>query len=372
MRTLLYVLLIMIIVGAFLFFKNMANQNKEQGYAIVLFTTGIGLITSAFGTIFDNVIKTFMMLQSTSVKDSLKIQESFDVNYPSLIIGGILVLTGIWFQRYINNKMFILNINGYYDRRIDGHHKELGLSTFEFKEREIDFIGLFKSKKMNKALASIIAVLIKEKVKSFKEESRHFQRGYTGIAPIPFVALAGTYLKREKIDKFYEYDKVETNAYFSLKTEKAKLFFKGNENYPDLRLQTDISSLNAEKEEAVIAISITQEILDAHLEQFSEAEIVKFSLDAPCDNAIQFEAQLIYYRKQIIDTIYALNRQMQNLALIHIVYSGQSCLALEIGKNIEDFRMPSVVIYQFDSQEQKKYPWGIKLNGDNTGSFVQG
>lgn len=369
----IYIISAVIIIGAILFFRNMANQKKEQGIANVLFTTGISLIVSAFGTFFSQVIQAYTMFQSQSVRDSLKIQQSFsEVNYPSLIIGLILTGTGVFFTRYINKKMFILNVNGYYDRRIEGHHKELSLSTFEFKEREVDFVRLFQTNKMNKKLVETIGGFIEEKVKSFKEESKHFQRGYTGIAPIPFIALAGTHLKREKIDNFFEFDKINTQSYYSLNQEKAKRFWGKSADYPELKLITNISMLDDQKKEAVIAISVTQNILDADLQQFDQAEIVKLSLDNPCDNAIQFQAQLMDYRKQIVDTIYAIRTRMQNLELIHIVYSGQSCLALEIGKSMEDYRMPSVVIYQFNSQESKKYPWGIKINGTNTGSFIQG
>jgi hypothetical protein len=373
MNAMLYIILAVLFIGAIFLFRNMANQKKEQGYANILFTTGISLIVTGFGTFFNNVMQTLTMFQSKSVQDSLKIQEAFsDVNYPSLTIGLVLIVTGGLFHRYINNKMFILNINGYYDRRIEGYHKELSLSTFEFKEREVDFVRLFKTNKMNKTLASTIGGLIEEKVKSFKEESKHFQRGYTGIAPIPFIALAGTHLKREKIDNYYEFDKVESQSYYSLKQEKAWRLFSKSQDYPELKLCSDISRLDVNKKEAVIAISVTQNIMDADLAQFYPAEIVRLSIDNPCDNAIQFEAQLIEYRKQIVDKIYALRGYMQNLEIIHMVYSGQSCLALEIGKSMEDYRMPPIVIYQFNSQDAKKYPWGIKINGNNTGSFIQG
>ncbi len=372
-RTLLYIILFITVIGVIFFWRNIVNQNKEQGYANILFTTGISLIVNAFGTLFNNIMQSVTMLQSKSVDDSLKIQKAFsDVNYPSLIIGVILIATGFLFYRYINNKMFILNINGYFDRRIEGHHKSLSLSTFEFKEREVDFVRLFKNNKMNKTLAVTIGGLIEEKVKSFKEESKHFQRGYTGIAPIPFISLAGTHLKREKIDQFYEFDKEESQTYYSLKSRTAKQLIKKSEDYPELKLKTNINRLDVQKTEAVIAISVTREISDTDLQQFTKSEIVKLSLDTPCDNTIKFQSQLIQYRKQIVDTIYELRSQMHNLELIHIVYSGQSCLALEIGKSMEDYRMPSVVIYQFDSQAEKKYPWGIKINGDKTGSLIQG
>ena len=58
---------------------------------------------------------------------------------------------------------------------------------------------------------------------------------------------------------------------------------------------------------------------------------------------------------------------------MNLVYSGQSCLALELGKVFfDDTRMPEVTNYHYDFQNQvTKYPWGIIINGHNKGKLIK-
>ena len=45
---------------------------------------------------------------------------------------------------------------------------------------------------------------------AFRNETSKITKGYTGIAPIPFIMYAGTFLNRVKINEYYEYDKIKT------------------------------------------------------------------------------------------------------------------------------------------------------------------
>jgi hypothetical protein len=351
-------------IGAFFAVRQFSNQNKEQGVASVLVTTGLSLIVGSFSSIWDKIIQIIAILKnSQTVKDSIHItKEMSEANILQLVVGVVLLAVGIYFWQYVKNKIYILNINAYQDKRIEGHNRDLGLSTFEFKEREIDFIRIF-TKDMKPTLAKQIVHLIEDKTKSFKDESKEFKRGYTGIAPIPFVALAGTYLKKEKIDHYFEYDKKITEKFYKLTS---------GTNYPPLRLSEDLSNLNTSAGEVVLAVEVTTEILDAHLTQFNELDVVRLSVDTPGDNTIQFKEQLVDYSNKVVETIEELGKKMPDLKKIHFVCSSQSCLALEIGKKIDDRRMAQVICYFFDrEQQEKKYPWGLVINGNEKGKFIK-
>ena len=257
-------------------------------------------------------------------------------------------------------------MNGYFGRRIEGYHKDVSLGTFEFKEREIDFIRAFK-KTMKASLCKELVELIQEKVVSFKDESKNFRRGYTGIAPIPFAALAGTCLKREKIDEYFEYDKIKTETFYKLQKGKAV------DPYPTLELKTNLGQLNPQSKEIVLAVSVTRRILERDLQQFQNIAKVMLSIDKPVDNAIKYQAQLFEYREKIVTLIEDLRVYLPHLEKVHLVCSCQSCLALEIGKKMEDQRMVQVIVYQFNAQNpEKKYPWGIVINGTETGLYIEG
>ncbi|WP_067625780.1 SAVED domain-containing protein, partial [Alicyclobacillus acidiphilus] len=266
-----------------------------------------------------------------------------------------------FFFIYIKRKIYILNINGYYDRRIEGHNDDVNLGTFDFKEREIDFIRIFKHG-IDNSSAHEIREIVEEKVTSFKKESEHFKRGYTGTAPIPFVVLAGSFMARETIHEYFEFDKKETQRFYRL-SQKGR--------YGPLKVVTDVNSIDKDAEDVVIAVSVTAKITDADLAQFQGQNIIKLAIDDPRDNAIRYRSQLIEYKNAIISIVESVGKEMPNLKRIHLVCSCQSCLALELGKEIDDRRVHQVICYFFDIQKSPRYPWGIVVNGDQKGTFIQ-
>ncbi|WIG25103.1 SAVED domain-containing protein [Bacillus toyonensis] len=366
MNVLAFFIIILVIaiigIGAFFAIKQFVSQNKEQGISSLLITTGLSLIVGSFGSFWDKPIQILSILKnSKTAKESIDItKEMSEPNVLQLIAGAILMIVGIYFWQYIKNKIFILNINGYYDKRIEGHNRDLGLGTFEFKEREIDFVQTYK-KGIKPTTTKDIANMLKEKVTSFKDESKEFKRGYTGIAPIPFIALAGTHLQREKIDHYFEFDKVDTEKFYEL-TE-------GND-YSPLEVKTNLNNLNPNATEVVLSVSVTKEITDAQLTQFQGIDVVKLEVDTPEDNKIRYTNQVKEYANTIMNTIEEIGAKMP-LTKVHLVCSSQSCLALEIGKRIDNQRMAQVICYFFDNQQPKKYPWGIVINGNEKGKYIQ-
>ena len=121
----------------------------------------------------------------------------------------------------------------------------------------------------------------------------------------------------------------------------------------------------------VLAISLTQKISDEDLSQFSNLDKVRIGIDSPKDNTIKSKEQLNEYKNFIIETIENISKENSNLKRIHLIYSGQSCLPLEIGKSsIDDTRLVEIISYQYERQNDIKYPWGIIINGSNKGELI--
>lgn len=361
------VLVIFIFICIIIIKKSFLNNKKEEGFANLILTAGLTLTTTSFGTNSDKLLRaSFIWKNSTTSQDAMEIiNKSTQINFVSLFVGLGLTFLAIALKCYVKNKLYILNINGYFDKRIENHHNDLSLSAFEFKEREVNFIRTFK-KGINKTTVKDIVEEIKERVKSYKNESKEFKRGYTGIAPIPFIMLAGAFLKREEINEYFEFDKTNTQKYYKLKKLSFKLFGK---KYPKLKVKTNISQIDENINEIVLAIEITSPITNLDLAQFCEEKIVRVSVDNPSDNTIRFKKQLIEYTELIYDTIEELSNSIQGLKKIHLIYAGQSCLALELGKIIDDNRMPQIVNYQYNNQSENRYPWGIIINGQKKGDY---
>lgn len=342
-----------VLIGGSLVYRQYASQNHEIALSTFLITSGVELIISAFGKLDDKVIALFT-------------KQPLETNYVQLGIGVVLLAVGIWFLRYVQKKLYILNINGYYDRRIEHHQSDLKLSAFAFKEREIDFIRLF-NKGMTKEIANEIREEIEQKIKSYIEESKDKKRGYTGIAPIPFIMLAGKAFTRHSMNEYFEFNKLN-NRYYQLTGRKLGFI---NRRYPELVQSPSLSSLQAaHAEEVVIAISVTSRISDADTSQFS-FPVIHLAIPQPQDNAIQSKDQLMDYCTKIHDLLNELHQRFPRLKKIHLLISAQSCLAFELGKLIDDNRMAMVISYHYSRQHTPKYPWGIVMNGAQKGTFIE-
>lgn len=254
--------------------------------------------------------------------------------------------------------------------RVETYIPTIKVQNSVFKEREIDFINIYQhlfSVKKDIDSFECIKAEIRDKVRAFRNETSKITKGYTGIAPIPFIMYAGTFLNRVKIDEYYEYDKIKTKTYYTLKNKTIL------NKYPELKDCTNLNNFDENKSEIVVAVSLTSQITDSQLNQFiDKANIIKIEVDNPDDNIIKYKQQLDDYVNFIMDKFEQLTRDYPNTTKIHFVYSGQSCLAFEIGKRcVDSTRIPQVISYQFENQNQIKYPWGIVINGSYKGDLVR-
>lgn len=129
------------------------------------------------------------------------------------------------------------------------------------------------------------------------------------------------------------------------------------------------SIANLGLEELVIAISLTTQISDTDMVQFTCPQI-NLALKTPKDYTIKYIDQLNQYAFTIYNLLNEAQTTFPNLKKIHLVYSGQSCLAFEVGKRIEDRRWAEIINYHYERTTIKKYPWGIIINGTKAGQFV--
>lgn len=341
---------VVLVIGIVFVVRHFKSHQREEGIAGFIIMFGSEILATSFGTLDDKIFAFFS-------------HQEVGTNYAQVISGFILIGIGIFLMYHSRNKMYILNLNGmFHDRRIDNHHKEVGLGSFQFKEKEVDFVRLY-NKTMNSDVAREIIEEIKHKVEVFKQESKDKKRGYTGIASLPFVLLAGKYFERSVMHDYFEYDKFK-QVYYRLSSKN---------RFPKLNLSLNdaITSLQSTQcEEIAIAISITASINNNQLVQFACPKI-HLTVPNPDDNLIKHKEQLDSYVKKTHDILKEAHGTLSNLKKIHLIISSQSCFAFNLGQLIEDTRMPIVISYQYSAQSSTKYPWGIIINGTQKGDFVQ-
>lgn len=358
-----FISIIVLLIGIILSVKSLLKRKSEEGTLQLLVTASITLITSSFPDFWSNMVAIIALLknQPNIAEDSL------DFNYFTFIVGIIILIFCLIIYTKTSQKIKILNINGYKKYNIENYlnkKKEI----YIYKENEVNFIDIYNKifkKKLDNESCECILNQIEENVKAFKNQTEEFKNGYTGIAPIPFIVYAGTFLDRFNIDKYFEYNKT-SSQYYELSSRK-------NENFPELNLKTDINSLDVSKKEVTLVISLTQKIKDYDIKQFvGKSNIVKFEIKNCKDNIIVNKNQLNKYVEIIFNNIVEILYKLGNVSRINLVISSQSCFALEIGKRcVDDTRLPQIVSYQYENQNNIKYPWGIIINGNNKKSIVK-
>ncbi len=365
-KTIIIIILsIIVAISLVVIIKQRKNNKKQESYATMVFGVGVSIVLTASSDWLDKVLIGIGVI--TKYKNPNELGGTF--NWAFFVLGSALIIISILIFLYSKKKFYVLNINGYTSRRLEDEVSKLKSDNSDFREREIDFINIYKrvfSKKFDKASYECIKAEIDEKVIAFKNETKFIKRGYTGIAPIPFIMYAGTLLNRVDINEYYEFDKKDTHKYYLLSKNK-------NVKYPELKIKTDLTQLDVNKSEVLVAISVTQKIEDNVLGQFiPNCNLVRIEVDNPEDNTIKNQHQLMKYVAVVISVIEEIKKTIPNLK-VNLVYSGQSCLALELGKAFfDDTRMPTVIIYHYDFQQQvNKYPWGIIINGSDKGKLIK-
>lgn len=361
--------IVLFILLAFLVLK-IKNANKEQTPAGLLIGTGLALITSSFPDFTDKLFNFAETALSYINSVNTTQTNEMDVNIISLICGILLVLLGIYYNLNIKDRFFVLNILSK-DRRLiteRNNIKDLKIIDFKLREHQIDVVRMFdNANKITVNSCKYIFEEIEEKTKRFISESNDFKKAFTGMFSIPFTILAGTYLSATEIDKYFEYNR-NTCKYYSLKEDK---WYKKIKTYPKLTIETQ--SNNIQSKEIVVAVSITKNITDGDLIQFTGKDILKIGLQNPKDNVIEFREQLGDYAKLIVDTIENLKTTYPNLETVHLVGAIPSCLSIELGRKISliSNRLPMIISYHFKFGNIPKYNFGIIVTEKDKGKLIK-
>lgn len=233
----------------------------------------------------------------------------------------------------------------------------------------LDIIPVFDDgTNMDEKANSYIVKQVREDAEKFAVKSKENGGCFTGMAPIPYTIFAGTFLGEADINRYFEFNRNAGEIYYELK--KKRIFQR--RKWKDLEIINCEASENAK--EIVLAISITHNVMDADLSQFAGMDVIRVGLSAPKDNVIEFQEQLMEYKKVIHDCLdIKLRECFPNLKTVHLVASIPSCMSIEIGKIIGmgTNRMMDIIVYHYIHSNTIKYPFGVYVSGSRKGTFVK-
>lgn len=209
--------------------------------------------------------------------------------------------------------------------------------------------------RLSQTRANAIIADIQTQMTRFNTMSRS-KRCFTGMAPIPFVIIAGTKHKGRDIKYYLEFDKA-TQQYIKLSNDK---------QFPALNLPS-ISAIEAE--EIVVAVSTTALINDANTSQFN-LPVFRLSLTEPKDNAIYSKRQLDNYVNETVTFISEVSKKNSQVKRVHLLLATQACFAYALGKSLVlmQNRVPQIVSYHYIAPS---YRVGIVVNGSAAGQVVK-
>lgn len=260
--------------------------------------------------------------------------------YICLIVGILLIIIGLIMYYKESKENHILSI--------------IGLDNMNYITKiknplTINIIDDCKNiKKSNsKSIISSYVKNIKEKISNYIS----YKISYFGVAPLPFIAIAGKYYRKVNIVNHYEYHQKDDKI-LPLKTKKIFL----NE-----KLKCEQKNNNSKV--AVITIETTTRINDEDLKQFRNANIIRFYLEDARTNAIAYEKQLEEYSETIADTIYKISKI--DIEKIYILGACQSSLVFEVFRRLNDNRIKEIIVCNYKAKSKNKYNWGISIYNEN-------
>jgi hypothetical protein len=209
---------------------------------------------------------------------------------------------------------------------------------------------------------------IKKVCEAFVNRSKGFKSCFTGMAPIPYTILAGTYLAAGEVRRYFEYRRADSK-YYELAKKSKKKYDTLNVIFPN--------HMDESAAEVVVALSITRRVQQSDLIQFSGKDIIEIHLPHPEDNVVTSVTQLDEYAGFVMDKIEDLKQSYPALQKVHFVASIPSCVSVELGKRfaLNAHRLPQIISYHFVSSETPKYPFGIVVcdgSTTDTGKLIRG
>ena len=325
-------------------------SRKTDSLFRALVTSGTILICSAFpgGTdkIIDLIASLFNIVPYVEPK----------TDYVQLFIGLLLLVFAFIHRNTIQNKLYILNMQGSVRHFVtcDKYLKDLNVADHQAREIIIDTGWAQENfRSMNKSQWKSLKSQIEDILIAFC--NKDYKKSFTGMAPIPITIYAGTCYKNQEITSYLEYNN-STDSYVELRKSKI---------YPNLTCTTQDSS---ESDEIVVAISITAQISDSDLAQF-KYPIVSITCPNCDDNKITSSLQLQNYVDTIAEHLEALSKQ--GIKRIHLLCAMQSCLAFALGQRLAHMqnRLTEIVSYHYVKSETPCYVKGIVVSGVNKGKI---
>jgi hypothetical protein len=232
--------------------------------------------------------------------------------------------------------------------------------TTELDVQELDLIEQFNEIKTDYGKLNYVVSLQDMAIKQFKSKINNNDKyGYMGISHTPLILRAGYQIRagtklvlfHKKRDMDYYEELNDSNLYVPIKIEK--------------------KDIKDSCKELIVAISTTFLVKDSELNilQPDNKSIIKFKTDELGFDVITSKKQVEEYVISILSEIRKIVKD-NGITKIHMVISSSVAFTFALGQALSNNYDPEIIIYHFDINNPKKYPWGISLSKDFTEAII--
>lgn len=121
-----------------------------------------------------------------------------------------------------------------------------------------------------------------------------------------------------------------------------------------------VDGLEAVKDskEIVLAVSASYQVRDENVSTTFDLPLVRMSLPA-LNSSHWSQAKQNALAQQLFDTAKLL--EAKSVTTIHLLLACQNSVAFNLGRRYDKRNLPGVVVYQYEANGEKKFPWGVRM-----------
>ena len=229
------------------------------------------------------------------------------------------------------------------------------LRNMAFNEIAIDLTHLFSDGRLTDPQLAINEQQEKtNEIRRLYKSNSNIDLVYYGIAHIPLVFLLGYQLNVRRSINILEHNR-RNNKWNLLQTANS---------FPDLIVRGALTDASNNGTDVIIKFGVSYPISNTDVKQIVllSKSTMELTLPSPTPDAVRNIDQLEKYAlmfRAMLDEIHNLSAK---IGCVHVFYAGPVSLAFRCGQLISPTIHPRVLVYNYFSQDEPKYKWGIHVN----------
>ena len=336
---------------------------RRRSFALFVMRTGLlCILASSVGpSIVDVSIRILFELKLIDF-NSVGLDIPPAIRYIVLSIGCVLIVTGLTWEitrrhkerkREERKKVIVIEIRGLRDTtgnslvdaispKLLGHRDQLLIDLRQgIKDGEIVEPGV--------AMKELISLPKELRRRTLGFDRRDLTIVFGGLAPVPYMFLAGVLIDDECAVTLYDWDRHD-DAWHEL-------------NQPDDHQRFECSNLDEVPQtatEVALSLSVSYPIKTQDIRiKISNIPIVSVYLKENSVSNHWSEEKQIALGAEFLDTLIGLAEK--DIERVHLFLAGPNSLVFRFGRLYDKRNLPEIVVYQYHRSSTLKYPWGILM-----------